>query len=213
MKKHILCFGDSNTHGYCASTGSRFDESQRWTKRLQEQLGEDYLIIEEGLGGRTTSFRDPVFEGMSGLDYLYPCLMSHKPLDLLILMLGTNDTKERFSASAGCIALGLKQLISKASATTDCWGGRKPNILIIAPKNIDKRYEATEVVNTMGWGCAEKSLEVPEAFRKMAELMGCSYLDANDVVSEQNQIDFMHLTEEGHKELADALTSLIPNLL
>lgn len=213
MKKHIVCFGDSNTHGYCAATGGRFDESQRWTRLLQKKLGSGYLIIEEGLGGRTTSFCDPLFEGMSGLDYLYPCLMSHEPVDLLVIMLGTNDTKERFSASAGCIALGMKQLTAKAIALTDCWGGKKPNILIVAPKNIDKRYETTEVVHTMGWGCAEKSQGVPDAFKKLAKLMGCAYLDANEVVTEQNQIDFMHLTEEGHKELAGALAGLIPELL
>ena len=88
---------------------------------LQKSLGEDYLILEEGLSGRTTSFRDPVFEGLSGLDYLYPCLMSHEPVDLLVIMLGTNDTKERFSAGAPAIGLGMIRLVKKAIATTDCW--------------------------------------------------------------------------------------------
>lgn len=213
MIKHIVCFGDSNTHGYCAENGGRFDESERWTKILQKQLGETYLIIEEGLGGRTACFRDPLFEGMAGLDYLYPCLMSHEPVDLLVIMLGTNDTKERFSASAGCIGLGMKRLIAKSLATTDCWRDGTPNILIIAPKNIDKRYETTEVVGTMGLGCAEKSKDVPAAYQKIAELAGCAFFDANQVVTEQNHIDYMHLTKEGHKELADALTSFIPNLL
>lgn len=98
MKKHIVCFGDSNTHGYCAMNDGRFDENERWTCLLQKELGEDYLILEEGLSGRTTCFNDPLFEGLSGLDYIYPCLMSHEPVDLLIIMLGTNDTKERFGA-------------------------------------------------------------------------------------------------------------------
>ena len=77
MKKHILCFGDSNTHGYWAETDGRFDEEHRWTQLLQKKLGEGYLVIEEGLSGRTTCFRDPIHEGMSGLDYIYPCLKSH----------------------------------------------------------------------------------------------------------------------------------------
>ena len=117
MKKHIICYGDSNTHGYCAMNDGRFDENERWTCLLQKSLGEDYLILEEGLSGRTTSFRDPVFEGLSGLDYLYPCLMSHEPVDLLVIMLGTNDTKERFSAGAPAIGLGMIRLVKKAIAT------------------------------------------------------------------------------------------------
>lgn len=210
--KHIVCLGDSNTHGYCAVTGGRFDETERWTRLLQDRLGEDYLIIEEGLSGRTTTFDDPIHEGLSGLEYIYPCLMSHEPVDLLIIMLGTNDTKERFCVSAGCIALGLKRLITKAIATTDAWRNGKPMILVVAPKNIDKRYEETVVVNTMGYGCAEKSAQLSEEFRKIAEQMGCSFLDANTVVTEQNHIDFMHLTKEGHQELADALANLVPSL-
>ncbi len=95
MQKHIVCFGDSNTHGYCAETDGRFDEGHRWTRLLQKSLGEGFLIIEEGLSGRTTCFQDPIHEGLSGIEYMYPCLMSHEPVDLLVVMLGTNDTKER----------------------------------------------------------------------------------------------------------------------
>ena len=68
MQKNILCFGDSNTHGYNSKTGGRFDVNERWTKLLQKNLGDDYYIIEEGLSGRTTSFEDPVFEGLCGLN-------------------------------------------------------------------------------------------------------------------------------------------------
>lgn len=210
--KHIVCYGDSNTHGYCAETGGRFNEDERWTRLLQKKLGDEYLVIEEGLCGRTTCFTDPVHEGMSGLDYLSPCLMSHQPVDLLVIMLGTNDTKERFCASAACIAMGLKRLIAKAAAT-DCWRDQKPAILIVAPKNIDKRYEDTQVAGAMGMGCAEKSAGVPEEFEKTARALGCAFFDANTVVSEQNHVDFMHLTREGHRELAGALASLIPTLI
>lgn len=211
--KHIVCFGDSNTHGYCAVTGGRFNEEERWTCLLQKQLGDDYLIIEEGLSGRTTSFPDPIHEGLAGIDYIYPCLMSHEPVDLLVIMLGTNDTKARFGSSAACIALGLKRLVAKAIATTDCWRNGQPHILIVTPKNIDKRYEQTEIAKTMGSGCAEKSEGLADEYQKIADLMGCSYLDANTVVTEQNHIDFMHLTSEGHQELADALAAFIPTLL
>ncbi len=213
MKKHIVCFGDSNTHGYHAVTGGRFSEEERWTCLLNQALGDDYLILEEGLSGRTTSFSDPIHESLSGLDYIYPCLMSHEPVDLLIIMLGTNDTKERFGASPACIALGLKRLVAKAISTTDCWRGQKPNILIVTPKNIDKEYEQTEVGATMGRGCAEKSQGLAAEYQKIAQLMGCHYFDANQVVIENNHVDYMHLTAEGHRQLADALASLVPTLL
>ncbi len=213
MKKHIVCLGDSNTHGYCARTNGRFDENERWTCLLGKKLGEDYLVIEEGLSGRTTCFSDPIHEALSGLDYIYPCLMSHEPVDLLVIMLGTNDTKERFGSSAACIALGLKRLVAKAIATTDCWRSQKPNILIVTPKTIDKDYEHTEVAATMGRGCAEKSEGLREEYPKIAKLMGCHYFDANTAVKENNHIDYMHLTARGHQELADALAKLIPDLL
>ncbi|MDO4328474.1 MAG: SGNH/GDSL hydrolase family protein [Lachnospiraceae bacterium] len=212
MKKHIVCFGDSNTHGYSAYTDGRFDENERWTCLLGRKLGEDYLVLEEGLSGRTTCYDDPIHEGLSGLSYIYPCLMSHEPVDLLVIMLGTNDTKERFGSSAACIALGLKRLVAKAIATTDCWRDHKPNILIVTPKNIDKEYEETAVGATMGRGCAEKSQGLAAEYAKIAQLMGCHYFDANTVVKENNPIDYMHLTPEGHEALASALAELIPAL-
>lgn len=212
MKKHIVCFGDSNTHGYRATDNGRFDETERWTCLLGQKLGPDYLVIEEGLSGRTTCFDDPIHEGLSGLSYIYPCLMSHEPVDLLIIMLGTNDTKERFGSSAACIALGLKRLIAKAQATTDCWAN-KPNILVVTPKSIEQEYENTEVASTMGKGCAKKSEELAQEYQKIAKLMGVHYFDANTVVKEYNKIDYMHLNEEGHAALADALAKLIPSIL
>ena len=110
MKKHILCFGDSNTHGYCADPadcadgGDRFNEQERWTCLLQDRLGDTCKVYEEGLSGRTTVFADPLHESMDGLGVIYSTLMSHERVDLLIIMLGTNDTKERLGANAPCIA-------------------------------------------------------------------------------------------------------------
>lgn len=214
MKKHIVCFGDSNTHGYCAMNDGRFDENERWTCFLQKNLGEDYLVLEEGLSGRTTCFNDPLFEGLSGLDYIYPCLMSHEPVDLLVIMLGTNDTKERFGASTACIGLGLKRLVQKAVSVTDCWRDKKPQILVVTPQNIGDEYEHSAVRTTMGAGCAEKSRGLGEQYKAVAELTGCHYLDANEVISASpNHIDFMHLTAEGHRQLADALTAKIKEII
>lgn len=213
MKKHIVCYGDSNTHGYCAETGGRFNEEERWTCLLQAYLGDQFLVLEEGLSGRTTCFDDPIHEGLCGLDYLYPCLMSHEPVDLLIIMLGTNDTKERFGVSPACIGLGLKRLIAKAQAT-DCWRDQKPNILVVTPQNIAPQYMDTAVALTMGKGCAEKSQELGEQFALIAQAMGCHYLDANKLLTAKtNEVDFMHLTESGHGQLAAGLANFILGII
>ena len=102
--KTILCFGDSNTWGYNPENRQRFGPEERWTGILRNSLGEDYRVIEEGLNGRTTLWDDPIEGFKNGLDYLMPCLESHRPFDLITIMLGTNDLKCRFSVSAFDIA-------------------------------------------------------------------------------------------------------------
>ena len=116
MKTHILCLGDSNTHGYCADHGIRFNEDERWTCRLQIALGDKYLVTEEGLSGRTTVFVDPIHESMDALSVAYPLLKSHEVIDLLIIMLGTNDVKERFGANAKGVEGGIKLLDQENSS-------------------------------------------------------------------------------------------------
>ena len=216
MKKHILCFGDSNTHGYCADPGDcadhgiRFNEDERWTKLLQKALGDEYLVIEEGLSGRTTCFDDPIHEGLNGLNYIYPCIKSHEAVDLLIIMLGTNDTKDRFYASAACIGIGMARLVKKAQAT-ECWGDHKPNILIIAPPPIGGGMLESEVAATMGTLCVEKSRELAKYYEMQASLTGCHFMNAEGC--EFNTVDYMHLTRNGHAQLAEKLAALVPELL
>lgn len=218
MKKHILCLGDSNTHGYCADPadcadgGIRFNERERWTRLLQEKLGEDYLVIEEGLSGRTTCFDDPIHEGLSALDYIYPCLKSHEDISLLIIMLGTNDTKDRFYASAACIALGMARLVKKAM-DTECWGGKKPNVLVVAPPPIGEGMLTSPVAPTMGFGCVEKSKELAGYYKEQCDLLGVHFLDAGELGCEFNHVDYMHLTKKGHATLAEALAERVPQLV
>ncbi|MBR3561429.1 MAG: lipolytic enzyme, G-D-S-L [Oscillospiraceae bacterium] len=212
MKKHIVCLGDSNTHGYCADPsdcadgGSRFNESERWTCLLQQALGEDCLVLEEGLGGRTTVFVDALHESMDAVGVAYPILMSHEPVDLLVIMLGTNDTKERFAANAAAIAVGMERLIQKCQCTP-CWGEKGPNILIVCPPPLGAGFHD----EVMGKGCVEKSVALPPYMKAVAERNGCAYFDAKDC--EMNPVDFTHLTKKGHAQLAEALAALVPTLL
>ncbi len=218
MKKHIVCFGDSNTHGYCADPGDcadggiRFNESERWPRLLQQQLGDDYLVIEEGLSGRTTCFDDPIHEGLNALDYIYPCLKSHESVDLLIIMLGTNDCKDRFCASAACIALGMARLVKKAKST-ECWGDHGPNILVIAPPPIGEGMHQSACAATMGSLCAQKSRELARHYQGQCDLLGVHFLDAGRVGAEFNRVDYMHLTRKGHAALAETLAELVPAIV
>ena len=218
MKKHIVCLGDSNTHGYCAdpsdcsSGGIRYDESERWTRLLQQHLGEAYLVIEEGLSGRTTCFDDPIHEGLNALNYIYPCLKSHESVDLLIIMLGTNDCKDRFYASAACIALGMARLVKKAMAT-ECWGSHGPNILVVAPPPIGEGMLTSACAATMGNLCPQKSRELAHYYKEQCELLGVHFFDAGKAGCEFNRVDYMHLTKKGHAALADALAKLVPGLV
>ncbi len=217
MKKHIVCFGDSNTHGYCAEPadcadgGDRFNEEERWTCLLQKALGENYLVLEEGLSGRTTVFPDPLHECMSGLDAIYSCLMSHEPVDLLIIMLGTNDTKERLGANAACIGIGMERLATKAAAVP-AWRDGRPRILIIAPPHIGEGMYGDPCGEPMGRGCPEKSRGLAERYREICDRLGFAFLDAEGL-AEFNKKDFMHLTRKGHRQLAEALAGLVPALL
>lgn len=210
--KHIVCYGDSNTHGYCAdpcdteSGSNRFSENERWTCLLQKKLGTDYLVLEEGLTGRTTVVDDPLHESMSGLSAVYPILMSHEPVDLLIVMLGTNDCKERFSLNPACIAICLERLCLKAE-TVPCWRDGKPNILIVSPPHM----LGDTCFPSMGAGSAEKSKGLAGEFKAKSELHGWGFLNA-DGIAEVNPVDMVHLSRAGHKSLADALAEIVPKL-
>ena len=216
MKKHILCLGDSNTHGYCADPSdcadsvARFNEDERWTCLLQKALGEGYLVTEEGLSGRTTVFQDALHESMDALSVIYALLKSHEIIDLLIIMLGTNDTKERLGVNAACIGIGMERLVRKAQSV-DCWGEGKPNILIVCPPPILPEMERSECGLPMGRGCLEKSRELPAFYRKTAELTGAHFLDAAGC--EFNPPDGMHPTPPGHAQLAPRLAEAVPGLL
>lgn len=212
MKKHIVCLGDSNTHGYCAEPfdcadgGNRFNEEERWTCLLQKKLGERYLVLEEGLGGRTSVFADPLHESMDALSVAGALLLTHEPVDLLIVMLGTNDTKERFCANAAAIAAGMDRLLRKCR-DTDCWGSHGPNILVVCPPPMGEGFHD----DVMGDGCREKSLALPPFLEAAAMRNGAAFFDA--VSCEMNGTDHMHLSRRGHSQLAEILSGIVPGLL
>lgn len=219
--KHILCFGDSNTHGYCGDPADfdgvpqpggsmRYSEDSRWPRLLQKALGDEFLVIEEGLNGRTTVFEDPYREGWAGAGYIRPCLMSHKPVDLLILMLGTNDSKQWYGASAERICAGMEYIVCRAQ-NTPCWTEKGPNILVIAPPPIAEGYEATESYPEFGPLARQKTLELASLYEQSASRLGCSFFDAAPV-AEINRVDCVHMTRKDCRALARELAGIVPGL-
>lgn len=212
LSKTIICYGDSNTHGYNSSNMGRFTEEERFPCLLSDMLGSDYLVREEGLSGRTTSFDDPLFEGLNGFSLIYPCLLTHEPVDLLIVMLGTNDVKERFSATPENIAKGMERLVTKALSTKEAWRN-EPNVLIVAPPPIQDGYQNTSVFGEMGRCCVEKSEALAPLYKDVAERLGCHFLDAGSIPGiSMYPYDHMHLSLESHRLLARELAAVIPEI-
>ncbi|WP_236339816.1 SGNH/GDSL hydrolase family protein [Paenibacillus plantiphilus] len=211
-RKTIVCFGDSNTWGYNAETGSRFDEETRWTGLLASSLGSEYRVIEEGLSGRTSVCEDPLFEGLSGLSYLQPCLLSHSPLNLVIIMLGTNDTKERFGLTSYNIAQGIVRLARKARASAAGISGQAPEVLVVSPPAIGEQYAQTSIGKAMGSQCSGKSLELAEHLGSLLAGEDIHFADSKLHVS-MNEIDYMHLDAEGHRLMTEFMRGQVASIL
>ena len=133
MKKRILCFGDSLTWGYDPVTCERFDEETRWPCVLQDELGPEYAVIEEGQNGRTIATDDPTKGFKNGIDYVIPCVESHKPLELMIIMLGTNDIKTKFGYTAGDIADEMKLFLERVLSYNHFRLGDRMKVLLVSP--------------------------------------------------------------------------------
>lgn len=205
----ILCYGDSNTWGSDPRTGERFPEDARWPGVLRRNLGEEYKVIEEGLPGRTTVWEDPI-EGRykDGRAYLLPCLESHRPLDLVTLMLGTNDLKERFSVSASDIAqsaASLAEIILRSECGPD---GGAPEVLLISPPPVGKLTDYAEMFE----GAEEKSRAFAGHYRRFAEQSGCGFLDASEVMV-SSDIDGIHFEADEHRKLGEAIAMRIREIL
>lgn len=208
IKEHrVLCFGDSNTYGYDPARDGRYGLEERYPAVLQSLLGDDWRIVEEGLPGRTAVFDDPITEGMNGLRVITPILMSHAPLDTVTIMLGTNDSKERFGCNSHLIALGIVRLVKKA-LTTECWrDNTRPDVLVIVPPCITPEYDKLMFRDAMGTGCHERSAGIAAQLEPMLrDIPGVRYLDANTLPGAGcSPVDGMHMTAESHMALAHGL--------
>ncbi|CAN5572600.1 SGNH/GDSL hydrolase family protein [soil metagenome] len=200
----ILCYGDSNTWGSDPETGSRFAPSVRWTGVLASQLGPGFTVIEEGLNGRTTNLEDGIEEHRDGRSYLPACLESHRPFDVITIMLGTNDLKERFHRSASDIAQSAAALGTLARRSGCGIAGAAPEVLLIAPPPLTSSPGFSEMLA----GGIEKSERFGERYAFFANRYGLHFLDAG-IVIESSPIDGVHFQAAEHHKLGLAVADRI----
>jgi lysophospholipase L1-like esterase len=208
----ILCFGDSNTHGTIAMTAPedrrRHPRAARWPSVMAARLGAGWEVICEGLPGRTSVFDDPV-EGAhkNGLRMLPGLLESHRPLDLVIVMLGTNDTKHRFAAPAGDIARGLERLALTIRQSGCGPDGAAPRVLLAAPVPVIE----TGLLAGMFEGAAKKSRALAPALREAAARQQAGFVDLA-AVAEADPVDGIHLTAEAQAAIGAAMAAAVQDL-
>ncbi len=206
----VLCYGDSNTHGADPATGGRLGFGVRWPGVLAALLDGEARVIEEGLNGRTTVRDDPYVPGRNGLAYLGPCLASHAPVDVVVIMLGTNDLKATFALPATEIAAGAAALADAALRSMSGPAGGSPRVLLVAPPALGPASEPMEVSGFAGAG--ERNAELPRLYRAVARRAGAAFLDASAIVS-ADPADGVHLSPASHRVLAHAVADAIRPLL
>lgn len=210
----IVCYGDSNTWGAIPMKSradlGRFAPEERWPGVMQAKLGPGRTVIAEGQNARTTVHDDPTDGGpvKNGLRFLPVVLESHAPIDLVIIKLGTNDLKMRFSVPAYDIADGAGKLVDLVLAAKNGPAGVPPKVLLVSPAPIIE----------MGWlgemftGGIEKSQSLGKEMKRAADERGIPFLDAGTIVK-SSPIDGIHLDKEGQRALGEAITVKVREIL
>ena len=195
----ILCFGDSNTWGADPASPTRFPREIRWPGRLARALGDEWEVIPEGLNGRTATLDSPVAEGRNGLTYLFPCLHSHAPLDIVVIYLGTNDAGDRYSLPVQDVASAVGRLVRVVRTSEAGPDGGAPAVLVVCPPPFG-RLDPDGTFAQAG----EKSRQLGRFFAEMCELLDCELLDL-DGIAAYSDLDGIHLDAEGHAAVARAV--------
>lgn len=191
-------------------TGGRLARDVRWPGVLALELAGVADVIEEGLNGRTTVWDDPFTDGRNGRTYLLPCLRSHAPVDVLVVMLGTNDLKAMYRLVASDVAAGAMALVDLALASGTGRDGGAPRILLVVPPGLGETTDRSEL---WGFGAARARSEgLSRLYRIAADLRRVAFLDASAIVT-ADPADGVHLSTEGHATLAQAIAAAVRPLL
>lgn len=202
---NVLCYGDSNTYGYNPSQQTyRYPYDKRWTAILAEKLGSGYTICPEGLNGRTTAYDRPGEAWKNGIRSIVPCLATHKPVDIVVIMLGTNDCNARLGLSTEDIASGMERLVEKIRRMAPMTQGYVPEIIVVAPGAIGADYHAGPFADQLDDYSVRKSHDIAPLYAQIAARYGCRFIDATEK-AEVSPVDCEHLTENGHRIIAELL--------
>ncbi len=211
--KTILCYGDSNTWGAVPMTDrnnvGRYGMDTRWAGVMRSELGPDFWVVEEGLNARTTAFDDPI-EGIhkNGRRHLLACLESHSPLDLVIIMLGTNDLKSRFSLSSFDIASAAGTLVDDIALLKKRQQPTPPKVLLVSPAPLGR----LELLADMFEGGTEKSRHLARHYHAVAADRGVDFFDAGSVVK-SSDVDGIHLDADQQQALGLAIAAKVRTCL
>jgi lysophospholipase L1-like esterase len=206
----VVCYGDSNTHGVDPVTMERFPRDVRWPGVLAAELDGVANVVEEGLNGRTTIWDDPYLDGRNGRTYLLPCLRSHAPIDIVVLMLGTNDLKSVLARQAHEIAAGAGALVDLALTSGTGPAGGPPRVLLVAPPRLGPATDRSEV---WGFGAARAVADrLSGHYRTVADMKGVAFLDAAALVG-GDPADGVHLDGPAHGILGRAIGRAVRDLL
>lgn len=206
----ILCYGDSNTWGYIPGDKGRYDDSTRWPGVLQHELGERYRVFEEGHCGRTTVFDDPTDPTRNGRKTLPDIIRKYPPLNLIILMLGTNDLKSHYSASTLDSCKGLESLIEIIRTAYALSDHKIPEILIICPPPFADM--STSPFKDKYTGGEVKSYQLAETIKSYFKSSEFHIFAAGEYVS-SSPADGIHLEAKEQIKLGKAISTKISSIL
>ncbi len=214
MAKRILVFGDSNTWGWNPANDLvqklfRWDDDVRWPGVMQKELGDDYVVIPSGLNGRTSVWDDPIEEYRCGKDQIIPTLDIYDPLDLVIIFVGTNDLKVRYTVSAQDIANGVAIIVDKTLHHEGCFLEGGPKVLLICPPPLGPVENG--IFAEMFGGNVEKSKKLPTYFEGVAKTYGTYYLDAGQYVHSSEE-DGLHLQADQHAILGKVVADKVKEI-
>lgn len=196
--RRILCFGDSNTYGYSPVDGQRYGDDINWPGVLGSLLGDRFEVINEGKNGRTIAFDDPYKDGCNGMNDIGTCIEEHEPLDLVIIMLGTNDLKVYFDATPDIVAKNMRELCDRVQAKTDA------RIILASPALLGDQIEFSPLHLEFGRTQVDYSFELAPCFEKIAKDIGAEFIDLA-MVAMSSDVDCLHLMPEEHAKVAQAM--------
>jgi lysophospholipase L1-like esterase len=209
VTKTILCFGDSITWGYNPSDSTRYPPEDRWPRALEAALQGRVRVIEEGLNARTVATDDPARPFRNGLAMLPPLLESHAPLDVVAIMLGTNDSAPCYGLTAGRIGINLMAMVRAVNASQAAKDGTAPKMVLIAPPPLGSLNAEMSLMYSGGQGT---SRGLAAAYETVAKRFGVAFLDAGEVVK-VSAVDGVHLDAESQRTLGAAIGKVVEPLL